>query len=257
MAAQFQAEADRLTSVLRAADRAGVSPAAALQRALDAVPHGLNDWTALFTDVLSSVGPTAGQRLLSQWERDGLLPRGTAYDPARVGSQLAQALHSGGLPAQAAQRVVSTTQEALDGHLSQGIDASEIDDLITQLQQQYDDWQSGGRTESIADTQVVGGWSLGELDAAFQAHNVAGAQAMRTWNATMDARTRPEHAAADGQSVGLGEPFDVGGESLMYPCDPTGSAGNTINCRCSVSYDLQLATGDMSGADGSGDDTGE
>lgn len=216
---------------------------------LDAVPHGLSDWQALFSDALQSVGQAAGERLMSQWERAGLLPHGTAYDPARIGSQLAQALHSGAMTTQAAQSVLTTTQSALDGQLSTGIDASEIDDLITQLQQTYDDWQSGGRVNSIADTQVVGGWSLGELDAAFQAHSVTGAQAVRTWNAVMDARTRPEHAAADGQQVGLNEPFSVGGEDLMYPCDPTGSAGNVINCRCSVSYDLSLSAGDTSGAD--------
>jgi hypothetical protein len=28
------------------------------------------------------------------------------------------------------------------------------------------------------------------------------------------------------------EPFDVGGEKLMYPRDPAGSPGNTINCSC-------------------------
>ena len=177
---------------------------------------------------------------MAGWERAGLLPHGTAYDPARIGSQVAQALHSGAMTTQAAQSVLSTTQAALDGQLSVGIDASEIDDIITQLQQTYDDWQSGGRVNSIADTQVVGGWSLGELDAAFQAHSVTGAQAVRTWVTMGDAKVRPEHAAADGQQVGLNEPFSVGGEDLMYPGDPSGSAAMTINCRCSVSYDLQL-----------------
>ncbi len=33
---------------------------------------------------------------------------------------------------------------------------------------------------------------------------------------------------------GVNEAFDVGGEALMYPGDPSGSAGNTINCRCTV-----------------------
>jgi uncharacterized protein with gpF-like domain len=43
-----------------------------------------------------------------------------------------------------------------------------------------------------------------------------------------------DHLAADGQVQDIDEPFDVGGEQLMYPGDPAGSPGNTINCRCTV-----------------------
>lgn len=43
---------------------------------------------------------------------------------------------------------------------------------------------------------------------------------------------RPAHLAADGQIRDVNEPFDVGGEKLMYPQDPAGSPGNTINCSC-------------------------
>ena len=54
------------------------------------------------------------------------------------------------------------------------------------------------------------------------------------WLATRDDRVRPAHADADGQVVKVGSPFKVGGESLLYPHDPNGSAGNTINCRCTT-----------------------
>lgn len=43
---------------------------------------------------------------------------------------------------------------------------------------------------------------------------------------------RPSHLAAVGQIRNVNEPFDVGGEKLMYPRDPAGSARNTINCSC-------------------------
>jgi uncharacterized protein with gpF-like domain len=55
----------------------------------------------------------------------------------------------------------------------------------------------------------------------------------KEWMATLDDRTRDDHADADGQVVGIDEPFDVGGESLMYPGDPSGSADEVIQCRCS------------------------
>jgi uncharacterized protein with gpF-like domain len=49
-----------------------------------------------------------------------------------------------------------------------------------------------------------------------------------------DGDTRDAHDEADGQEVGTDEDFAVGGEALRFPADPAGSAGNTINCRCSV-----------------------
>ena len=55
---------------------------------------------------------------------------------------------------------------------------------------------------------------------------------VKEWVAAEDERTRPEHADANGQTVAMDEPFMVGGERLMYPGDSSGSAWNTINCRC-------------------------
>ena len=61
-----------------------------------------------------------------------------------------------------------------------------------------------------------------------------GAEIMRMWDASLDTRTRPAHGAADGQKRTADKPFDVGGESLMYPGDSAGSSGNVINCRCTT-----------------------
>jgi len=41
---------------------------------------------------------------------------------------------------------------------------------------------------------------------------------------------RLDHMAAHGQVRDIDKPFNVGGEELMYPRDPAGSASNTINC---------------------------
>jgi HK97 family phage portal protein len=54
----------------------------------------------------------------------------------------------------------------------------------------------------------------------------------KVWLSTSDNHTRPDHVEADGQEVDLDEPFVVGGEKLAYPGDPSGSARNVINCRC-------------------------
>lgn len=51
-------------------------------------------------------------------------------------------------------------------------------------------------------------------------------------SARIPKRTRPSHWAAHDQIVPVNDPFRVGGEDLMYPLDPAGSADNTINCLC-------------------------
>jgi uncharacterized protein with gpF-like domain len=43
---------------------------------------------------------------------------------------------------------------------------------------------------------------------------------------------RVSHIIADGQVQDVDKPFTVEGEDLMYPRDPNGSPGNTINCHC-------------------------
>jgi hypothetical protein len=65
----------------------------------------------------------------------------------------------------------------------------------------------------------------------------------REWVSMLDERTREDHKKANGQRRGMKEPFIVGGEALMFPGDPKGSAGNTVNCRCVVLYHTIRAGG--------------
>lgn len=62
----------------------------------------------------------------------------------------------------------------------------------------------------------------------------AGSEMMKQWISGRDARVRPAHQAAQGQIVPFNKKFLVGGESLNHAGDPSGSASNVINCRCSV-----------------------
>lgn len=57
----------------------------------------------------------------------------------------------------------------------------------------------------------------------------------KQWSTAMDGRQRDEHGLANEQHVKPDKPYIVGGEELMYPLDPGGSAWNTINCRCNSS----------------------
>jgi len=56
----------------------------------------------------------------------------------------------------------------------------------------------------------------------------------KEWITSVDSRTRASHLAADGQIVKMEEKFIVGGQKLDRPGDPSGSAKNVINCRCTT-----------------------
>lgn len=86
------------------------------------------------------------------------------------------------------------------------------------------------RTESHGARNTVNAASVRRVSAAFGAPNAFS----RRWQAAEDARTRPTHVEADGQTVALNEPFRVGGASLDFPGDPTGPPEEVINCRCTT-----------------------
>tara|TARA_Y100000114_G_scaffold157037_1_gene186686 strand:+ start:1380 stop:2210 length:831 start_codon:yes stop_codon:yes gene_type:complete len=74
-----------------------------------------------------------------------------------------------------------------------------------------------------------------------QAADDLGITMMKTWVSTSDARTRPEHRAANGQTVGMDEPFilshpKLGQVEMQYVADPAGGAYHSVNCRCVVVY---------------------
>lgn len=87
------------------------------------------------------------------------------------------------------------------------------------------------RAERIARTEILRAYSIAQQGRIRQvADYVPGLK--KQWVATLDERARREHRLAHGQIRNWDEPFDVGGEKLMYPRDPGGSPGNTIQCRC-------------------------
>lgn len=61
-------------------------------------------------------------------------------------------------------------------------------------------------------------------------------QVLRMWTSMEDIKVRPSHRLADGQIVGLDQPFIVGGYNLRFPGDPLGPPREVINCRCVTLY---------------------
>lgn len=93
------------------------------------------------------------------------------------------------------------------------------------------------RATTIARTETHAAASFA-TDAATRELNLPSQK--KRWVSVSDARTRSGHAAANGQEVGIDEPFLVpfNGQTveMKYPHDGSGGAGNNINCRCLAVY---------------------
>ena len=77
------------------------------------------------------------------------------------------------------------------------------------------------------------------MDACYKAKD-RGADVVKQWDATLDAKTRDSHAAVDQQIRELDEAFSNG---LMFPGDPSGAAAEVINCRCALLERARWAVG--------------
>lgn len=56
----------------------------------------------------------------------------------------------------------------------------------------------------------------------------------KRWVSRMDPNVRPTHAVSNGQTVPLGQKFQVGAYSMRYPGDATAPLEETANCRCVI-----------------------
>ena len=84
----------------------------------------------------------------------------------------------------------------------------------------------------IARTETHGAANFGADVAARE----TGLTLRKEWVSAADERTRDSHAAADGQTVGMDDAFDIGGVSMMYPGDPSAPVEEVANCRCAVAH---------------------
>lgn len=90
------------------------------------------------------------------------------------------------------------------------------------------------RAVVIARTETLGALNGSRFDAFAAFDEETDDEMERMWLSTVDARTRPTHVLADGQRVGVTDPFMVGGFPLMFPGDPSGPAHEVIQCRCTT-----------------------
>lgn len=122
-----------------------------------------------------------------------------------------------------------TTQNLVAEQLRSGLNAGEgLNELTARIRTTLG--SNRARALSIARTQTAGAVSSGR-HAGMQHAGVE----LKSWVTAGDEGVRPAHVDAGyryAEGIALDVPFEVAGEMLMYPGDPSGSAANIIMCRC-------------------------
>jgi uncharacterized protein with gpF-like domain len=138
------------------------------------------------------------------------------------------------------EEITNTTKEQIQRFLKKGILEGKP------LQQTIKELKTAGitnyRAELIARTETGRAANVGSMVGAVS----TGLKTNKIWISTLDNRTRrippdkTDHFHMNGIEVPMDDRFEVfgldGTEYMLHPCDPTASAGNTCNCRCTIGY---------------------
>lgn len=192
----------------------------------DAITAGREEWTVLIEAILS-------ESIKTGWELfKGEVAGGLAFNMFEQRAlEFARRL--------AGEKIVGieqTTIEAVRGVISEAVEAGlTIPQTARKLAELYDDFK-GLRSEVIARTETASSMGWGKYNAARESSARLGMTLQREWVSVLDGRTRPTHAAADGQQVGLHQFYSVGGFAMKHPGDPNAPASELINCRCTEVY---------------------
>lgn len=129
--------------------------------------------------------------------------------------------------------VNKTTAKELRRELAESAEAGEtISEAVERVREVFGDRRDNAIT--IARTETVSAYNFASISAWKQSGQVGAKQ----WLTAEDDAVRDWHREVDGKSVPLDASFSVGPDQLDFPGDPRGSAGNIINCRCTLVADV-------------------
>jgi hypothetical protein len=136
------------------------------------------------------------------------------------------------------KRIPEETYQRIFAELVEGQQAGEtIDQIAARIDRVLtftgSEWWPN-RAKTIAQTEIHRAWQNGILAAALYYEPPTGPGWSKTWHTEMDGKERASHKRANGQKRKLADKFQVGGNDLMYPGDPTAPADEVINCRCDL-----------------------
>ena len=136
---------------------------------------------------------------------------------------------------QAIMKCGQTVRDQINTALNEGYENREtMEELSDRVRAEFNQL-SKGQAKRVAMTETGMAFNFSRHESM----TAAGVE-YKTWLCSGGPNIRPEHQEAEdryaegGESgpIAMDEPFEVGGELLMYPGDDDGSAGNVINCQC-------------------------
>lgn len=124
---------------------------------------------------------------------------------------------------------VSLLKKKITAQVSRGISTGMS---YSQVAQQLAGYTNIGFNNAVRIARTEGHriQTQGAMDACHKAKD-RGADIVKQWDSTLDTRTRDSHARVDGEIRELDKKFSNG---LMFPGDPSGGAGEVVNCRCAL-----------------------
>jgi hypothetical protein len=201
-----------------------------------AVKSGKKEWHKLLAGIYVEVMQDFGNALFNQLKSQAIELEVKAEEiPLEDGFDVYDNLVQQFIAQTVALKVVAITDTTIlkikaivSMGMEQGLSIVQISKMIDDL---YLDQIIPNRSTVIARTEVIGASNSGNRYAALQ----TGLKLEKEWIATRDERTRDSHEDLDGQTRKMDEPYRNG---LMFPGDPTGSAKEVIQCRCTEGYSV-------------------
>lgn len=177
---------------------------------------------------------------------------GTMYDIAKQGVPIIAPIDQA-----AAVKAILTDSKIVEGYYNHlGVNYDKLKKTITQeisrgiasglpysdIARNINNVSSSGlyNAKRIARTEGHRIQQTSSRDAQYAAKE-KGCDVVKQWDASLDGRTRDSHARVDGEIRELDEKFSNG---LMFPGDPSGSAAEVINCRCTSNTRAKWALDD-------------
>lgn len=133
------------------------------------------------------------------------------------------------------ETLIEDVIKAIEDSLNENATVIDIQNAIYKIINQratFYKWQA----LRIARTETTSASGLAAIKTAEQSNLVLD----KVWISVQDNRTRIkpyDHLDMNRQKQELDKPFFVGGENIMYPGDTAASAGNVINCRCTIAFE--------------------
>lgn len=181
----------------------------------------LEEIDASLTRVLTGIAYTAAQRTAAAF--------GAADPPVRAFGPLAIPV----LDAVAgAEDIARGFLSSLTTLLNQAQTVTtDVDDLVALARSTFTDLGAHASANIAEATAVATVNGATETTAA-----AIGPGVVRTWVTRRDDRVRAAHAAMEGTTLPVGQPYDVDGSPMRFPGDQLAPLHLTINCRCRLRY---------------------